>query len=65
MDLKTAEKLIKHIVKHMERESGLLYPNPDTVIHDAYSLLELIKDEANLDGETIDRWMVEEQASTS
>ncbi len=62
MDKATAEKLIKFITTRMERESGLLNLTPDTVIGEAYKVLDLIKAEAGIPDETVDHWMLVAQA---
>ncbi len=62
MDKATAEKVVKLITSNMERESSLLYPMPDTIIHDAFGILKLIQEEAGLPDSTVDHWMLVAQA---
>lgn len=56
-----AERVVKFMAKCMERESAFLSPAPNTVMNDPYGLLDLLRDECNLDPETIDKWMCEAQ----
>lgn len=61
LDREVAKKFIQAITCRMERESAFLTPNPQAFMNDPYGLLDLIRDEAKLDPETIDAWMLEAQ----
>lgn len=63
MDMEIAKKLVEFIVLHMQRESALLYPDPQVVMYEPYGLLHLIRNAAKLSPETVDQWMVEAQKS--
>lgn len=61
MNHETARELVRYIATHMERESSLLYPDPNVIMHEPYGLLGLIRSQAQLTPETIDEWMVQAQ----
>jgi len=44
MDKEFAIKIIRFIGDNMERESRWLYPEPDTIIHNAESLLFMFEE---------------------